>query len=326
MTGRSSWVVPAELGGQRLDLVLARLGEVSRAVARGAIDDGAVDVDGQRRSPSSRLVPGAVITARLPARSDGVVATDVPFTVRYQDNEVIVVDKPAGLVVHPGAGHRDDTLLNGLVGAYPELLAMGEANRFGIVHRLDKETSGLLVVARSAVAHEHLQRQLKERRVTRRYLALTGGRPSADSGTIDAPIGRDSRRPTRMALSQDGRPSRTSYTVIAAWEDNALLDVRLETGRTHQIRVHLSSIGTPLTGDGTYGLQGGPADPGRVWLHAGLLGFTHPVDENKVVCVTPLPPDLTASLNRLGPSASGVIPGGEPTEVLWPYGPSQQQA
>ncbi len=309
------WVVPSELAGERADRIVAVLGGIGRAEARRLVDDGAVLVDGESVSGSTRLTAGRVVAVRFPPPDDGVEPAAVPFRVVHADQDLVVVDKPAGIVVHPGAGHRDDTLLNGLVARYPELAGLGEAHRFGIVHRLDRETSGLLVVARSAAAHEALADAMRRREIERRYLALATGVFEADSGTIDAPLGRDPRRPTLITVRRDGRPARTHYAVLAAWVGVTLLDVRLETGRTHQIRVHMASIGSPLCGDAAYGKRGGPGDPGRVWLHAGRLSFEHPIRGGRREMTSRLPPDLVASLERLGPPITGQVP---PTVITRP--------
>ncbi len=304
-----TWIVPADLGGQRLDRIVAQLAGVSRALARRIVEEGNVLVEGERASPSLRVPSHRTITATVPDPDGPPAAADVPFTVLHEDPSVLVVDKPAGIVTHPGAGHRDDTLLNGLVSRYPELVELGEERRFGIVHRLDRGTSGLLVVARTAAAQQTLARALARREIERTYLAVVASVPTADSGTIDAPVGRDRRHPTRMALSRDGRPARTHYRVLAAWDAAALLEVRLETGRTHQIRVHCASIGAPVVGDDTYGTTGGAADPGRVWLHATRLSFAHPETGDRLEVTAPLPDDLTASLRGLGRPLRGALPG-----------------
>jgi 23S rRNA pseudouridine1911/1915/1917 synthase len=236
----------------------------------------------------------------------------MPLVVRYQSATVLVVEKPAGLVVHPGAGHRNDTLASVLLYHYPELAELADNHRWGLVHRLDRDTSGLLIVARTEFAHEALQAQLKAREVKRVYLALVKTALEPTTGTVEAPIGRDPEHPTRMTLRQDGRFARTHYRRIAAWDNQSLLEVRLDTGRTHQIRVHLASIGAPLVGDKTYGkrrtTQG---DPGRVWLHAAELEFDdpgEPATSSRVRVHSPLPVDLENSLQRLGTPSSGAVP------------------
>jgi 23S rRNA pseudouridine1911/1915/1917 synthase len=205
------------------------------------------------------------------------------------------------VVVHPGAGHPDHTLVNGLLARYPEIATVGDADRPGIVHRLDRDTSGLLVVARSTQAYDALVRMLADHDVDRRYLALVWGRPESARGVVDAPIGRSLHRRTRMAVREGGRTARTAYTVVESFADAgvSLLECTLETGRTHQIRVHLQAIGHPVVGDATYGGARAPLDPGRPFLHAAALGFAHPVSGERIELVEPLPPDLDGVLGRL---------------------------
>jgi 23S rRNA pseudouridine1911/1915/1917 synthase len=216
------------------------------------------------------------------------------FTVAFQDSELIVIDKGPGVVVHPGRGHREDTLSQRLA----PLLAGGEAERAGIVHRLDRDTSGLLVVARTERAHERLQRAISERRVEREYLALVEGLPPSRSGTIEAPIGRDPRVRTRMTLGGAGaREARTHFTLERALERSSLLRVRLDTGRTHQIRVHMSAIGHPVCGDPEYGTKG-LLGLERQFLHAARLAFDHPTTGERIDLCSPLPEDLRRALRR----------------------------
>jgi 23S rRNA pseudouridine1911/1915/1917 synthase len=217
-----------------------------------------------------------------------------PFTIAYEDEHVLVIDKAPGVVVHPARGHREDTLSQLLAPS----LAGGEPERAGIVHRLDRDTSGLLVVSRSEEAHRLLQQALAERRIEREYLALVEGRPPARSGTIDAPIGRDPRVRTRMAVDGSGaRAARTHFTLERALADTSLLRLRLETGRTHQIRVHLQAIGYPVCGDPEYGTAG-LLGLERQFLHATRLAFEHPLTGRRVEVRSPLPEDLEQALAR----------------------------
>jgi 23S rRNA pseudouridine1911/1915/1917 synthase len=294
--------VAAAAAGERLDQLLAApLG--SRARAQRLIDDGRVTVDGAVRPKRHRVAAGErVEVASDELRPGGVPgATDVPFAIAYEDEHLLVVDKPAGVVVHPARGHRGDTLAEALAGR----VAGGEdPARAGIVHRLDRDTSGLLVVARSETAHRSLQAQIRARTVRREYLALVEGCPPARSGTIDAPIGRDRRVRTRMSTDTDvPRVARTHFTLELALPDAALLRVVLETGRTHQIRVHLQAIGHPVAGDPEYGTPGrfGLA---RQFLHATRLAFAHPVTGAAIDVRSPLPPELADVLAGLEAEAA----------------------
>jgi 23S rRNA pseudouridine1911/1915/1917 synthase len=225
----------------------------------------------------------------------------VEFTVLHADDDVVVLVKPAGLVVHPGAGHRDGTLAGGLLHRYPEIAGVGEPMRPGIVHRLDRDTSGLMVVARSPRAYAALTAALAAREIERRYVALAWGRFDARRGTIDAPIGRSATRRTRMAVREAGKDARTGYEVTRQYEHPvcALVECRLETGRTHQIRVHLAAIDHPVVGDGTYGGDRNPLRPGRPFLHAHALALTHPTTGEHLEFSDPLPPELAAVLTAL---------------------------
>jgi len=309
VTERQRFVVPETLAGSRVDRIVAVLGEMSRAASRRLIEQGLVDVDSRVAEASIRLAAGAVVECPFPGEVGRLAAAQVPFEVVSIDDEVIVVDKPAGIVVHPGAAHQNDTLANGLIERFPELADLGDRYRWGLVHRLDRDTSGLLLVGRTAQAHTALQRALRRREVGRTYLALVYGSTDAVTGTVEAPIGRDPQHPTRMAVVPQGRPARTHYRRLAEWKGLSLLEVILETGRTHQIRVHLASIGSPLVGDRVYGRRVHPqADPGRVWLHASRLRFPHPVTGEFIEAEAALPADLAASLNRLGLPSWGDVP------------------
>ncbi|MCW2990699.1 MAG: pseudouridine synthase, RluA family [Solirubrobacterales bacterium] len=290
---------PPEAAGERLDQFLAvPLG--SRARAQRLIDEGGVLVDGVARQKRHKLRGGEVIViAEDPVA--GVVADgpQAPFTVPYEDEHLMVVDKPAGVVVHPARGNWTGTLAQALAARGA---AGGEPERPGIVHRLDRDTSGLLVVARSEAVHRALKEAIQARTVTREYLTLVEGRPPARSGTIDAPLGRDRRVRTRMSSDTDmPRDAITHFEIAEALPGTTLLRVRLETGRTHQIRAHLQAIGHPVVGDPDYGanLKGpGPFMLGRQFLHAARLAFDHPVTGERIDVESPLPPDLDAALSR----------------------------
>jgi 23S rRNA pseudouridine1911/1915/1917 synthase len=307
-------VVPVALDGERLDRVVALLADVSRNRAGATIDAGAVYVDGAVVTVRSRKVRAdeELVVSGLERQAACVPAGDgsVALAVLHEDDEFVVVDKPAGLVVHPGAGNLDGTLVNGLLARYPEMAGVGSAARPGIVHRLDLGTSGALAVARTQRAYDSLVAQLAERTVGRRYLALVWGRPEAPTGVIDAPIGRSTRDRTRMAVVGSGRPARTHYELQETRNApvTSLLRCRLETGRTHQIRVHLSAIGHPLVGDRAYGgdregLPDGVALD-RPFLHAAHLSFEHPVSRDRLTFEAPLPIDLRDLLKRLGPTVA----------------------
>jgi 23S rRNA pseudouridine1911/1915/1917 synthase len=289
--------VPAGAAGERLDQFLAAEGALgSRAQAQRAIDEGRVTVDGVPRPKRHRVAGGERIEVAPAAPRAAPAAVDVPYTVAYEDAHLLVVDKPAGVVVHPAPGHRGTTLAEALAGR----VAGGEdRGRAGIVHRLDKDTSGLLVVAKAEAVHRALQAAIRAREVRREYLALVEGCPPARSGTIDAPLGRDRRVRTRMSSdTDDPREARTHFTLERAYPDHALLRVVLETGRTHQIRAHLKAIGHPVAGDPEYGTPGS-LGLARQFLHAARLALDHPVTGKRIDVSSPLPADLAAVLARL---------------------------
>jgi 23S rRNA pseudouridine1911/1915/1917 synthase len=297
--------VPAALDGDRVDRALAFLTGWPRAAVQELVDSGAVLVDGRVVSKSYRLHEGEVVEVleEPPLESDFRPEPDpeVVVDVRYADDDVVVVDKPAGLVVHPGAGHADGTLVNGLLARFPGLESVGDPLRPGIVHRLDRDTSGLLAVARSARAYDSLVGQLAARSVERVYKALVWGRPTSPRGMIDAPIGRSGARRTRMAVRSAGKQARTEYKVVETFDRPvcSLLECTLETGRTHQIRVHLSAIGHPVVGDGTYGGSRDQIALARPFLHAATLGFDHPVTGERMRFEDGLPNELQAVLDDL---------------------------
>ena len=272
--------VPPDAAGERLDVVLAEhVG--SRTGAQRLIEAGLVTVDGEVRAKRARLEGGEVVAWEPPADEPAATPDEVPFAIAYEDDELWVVDKPAGVVVHPAPGHRGTTLAEALPGAK-------------LVHRLDRDTSGLLIVAKTDAAHRRLKDLLQRREIVREYLALVLGRPPARSGTIDAPIGRDRRHRTRMSTDTDTpREARTHFEVAEALPEATLLRVRLETGRTHQIRAHLEAIGHPVAGDPEYG-GAGAFGLQRQFLHAARLVF-----EGRDVS-SPLPDDLAAGLKRAG--------------------------
>ena len=288
--------IPAEAAGVRLDRYLAELPEIdSRSAAERLLAAGAVLVDGAARSKSHRLEGGEELQVELPARRERALEPeDVDFRVAYEDEHLLVVDKPAGVVVHPAAGQATGTLVHGLLGR----AGGGEEDRPGIVHRLDRDTSGLLVVARSEEAYRRLQELVRSRALERSYVALVRGRPRSWRGRIDAPIGRDRDEPTRRSLDTDApRDAVTHFEVAELLRGHAVLDVRLETGRTHQIRVHLAAIDLPIVGDPVYGVSDQAL--GRQFLHARALAFEHPFTGERIEVESPLPPELEAYLSGL---------------------------
>ena len=294
MSARREIAVPHEAAGERLDVFLGGpLG--SRARAQRLIDAGQVTVDGEPRPKRHRLGGGERVEVDESDPRPEPGAEEAPVRVVYEDDRLLVVDKPAGIVVHPAPGHRSGTLAQALAG---RARGGGEGWRAGIVHRLDRDTSGLLVVAKDDEAHRRLKALLQARAIRREYLALVEGRPPARSGTIDAPLGRDRRDRTRVSVQTDApRAAVTHFEVERALPRATLLRVRLETGRTHQIRAHLRAIGHPVAGDprygtrGLYGLQ-------RQFLHAARLAFAHPATGEAIEVESPLPPDLEAALER----------------------------
>jgi 23S rRNA pseudouridine1911/1915/1917 synthase len=300
-------LAPGEAAGRRLDEVVAELAGTSRAQAARWAEQGLVEVDGRPRPKAHRLRGGERLAwTPPPAPPAGEpVAEDRPLAVRYEDDRLLVVAKPAGLVVHPGPGHPTGTLVNALLGRAQTRLSAGggAADRPGIVHRLDRDTSGLLLVAKDDATHLALARELAAHRVERRYLALVQGRLPGETGTVDAPVGRHPRDRKRMAVvATGGRQAVTHWRVLEAFPAVQLVEATLETGRTHQVRVHLASLRHPLVGDRTYG-----ADPTlatrlgvpRPFLHAWRLAFTHPTTATRIDLTEPLPPDLQAVLDRL---------------------------
>jgi len=298
--------IPEVLAGERLDRVVAMLCDVPRSVAGELVDAGEVRVDGVVRTRrADRLEEGQVIALLVPDAvgvPEVVADPSIEVVVVHEDDHVVVVDKPAGLVVHPGSGNPTGTLVHGLLARYPEMADVGEPFRPGIVHRLDRETSGLLVVARTAEAHEALTDALRVRAVTRRYRTLVWGHVTEPRGQVDAPIGRSTKDPTRMAVVVGGREARTGYEVVRRFDEPVPateLVCHLETGRTHQIRVHLQAIGHPVVGDTLYGGARQTLPAHRQVLHAEHLAFAHPVTGARVEADSPLPSDLVDVFARL---------------------------
>jgi 23S rRNA pseudouridine1911/1915/1917 synthase len=302
----------AELG-ERLDAVVARRAGAPRAAVQAALRAGLVTVSGRRARPSHRLAAGEVVAGRLPARPGSELRPEaLPLVVRHSDERVLVVSKPPGLVTHPAAGHAGGTLVNALV-ALGEPLARRATDRPGIVHRLDKDTSGLLLVAKDDDAHARLVAALRARRVERRYLALVAGAMAAPTGTIDAPLGRHPRRARQRAVVAGGAPATSHYRVLGATGEVSLLEVALATGRTHQIRVHLAHVGHPVVGDPTYG-AGTAALARRLglarpFLHAYRLAWPDPGGGGRREVTDELPGDLVEALRRAGMLARAPLDG-----------------
>lgn len=297
---------PAPAG--RFDVAVAAVAEISRAHAQRLIGDGRALVNGERRRASDRLVGGELVRVELSAPPDESLEPEsIPLTVAYEDADMLIVDKPAGLVVHPSAGHGSGTLVNALLGRARDrgepLGSIAGVGRPGIVHRLDKETSGLIVIAKTDLAQAGLMRQFGERAIEKEYVALVRGAMPAPRGRIEAPIGRDPRDRQRMSVVAGGRDSVTEYEQLAEGGGYALVSLRPLTGRTHQIRAHLAYLGLPIAGDLRYGGGEGPGGLRRQFLHAVRIGLERPADGARLRAWSPLPPDLAASLE-----ASGVAP------------------
>lgn len=305
--------VPGPLAGERIDRVVAMMTGASRTRVTEWLADGLIRCnDVVITTRSRRLVEGDIVTIDVDP-DEGPVALiaepDVVVPIVYADDDLVVIDKPAGLVVHPGAGHATGTLVQGMLALYPEIAEIGEPERPGVVHRLDKDTSGLMLMARTPEAHAELSAMLAAHEVERRYLTLVWGIPESGSGLIDAPIGRSQREATKMVVSAQGKEARTRYTVLRTFTDPvpcALVECQLETGRTHQIRVHMAAIGHPVVGDDRYrGVRKGLSAP-RMVLHSAALEFDHPLRDEHLSFTSELPADLAAvvaSLRNDSPTA-----------------------
>jgi 23S rRNA pseudouridine1911/1915/1917 synthase len=305
VTDRRTLPVPEGLDGLRVDAAIARLFGVSRSVAAGIVDAGNALVDGVARKGSDKVRGGSWLDVELPPPPAPPAANPTPvegLTVLHEDDDVLVVDKPPGVAAHPSPGYDGPTVVGALLAAGHRLSVHGPAERQGIVHRLDAGTSGLMVVAKSERAYSALKDDFRERRVDKRYHALVQGRPDPLAGTIDAPIDRHPTHPYRFAVVAGGRDSVTHYETLEAFRAASLVDVRLETGRTHQIRVHFAALRHPCAGDIQYG-----ADPTlaarlhltRQWLHAVGLAFDHPADGRRLEFESPYAADLQSALDIL---------------------------
>lgn len=294
-----------ETGGERLDKILAaHLPNLTRSQVQTLIKDGAVTVDGKSVKAGVKLRGGETIRAEIPPPPPAeLVPEDIALTVLYEDDHLAVLDKPAGMVVHPGAGVEGGTLANALLARYPEIALIKGQRRQGIVHRLDKYTSGVLVIARTEPALNALMAQFQARTVEKIYVALLETRPNPPTGQINLPIERDPVSRVKMAVRRNGRPALTDYEVL---EDGfkggqALVRAHIHTGRTHQIRVHFAYIGCPVVGDTVYGYDKQRVKLNRTFLHASRLSFTHPVSGERLTCEAALPPELVRCLDALRP-------------------------
>lgn len=314
---------PAPEDAPRLDVLIARQLDISRNQAATLIANGNVLVAGRREKASYRATPGEDIAVTLPPPSEReVLGEQIPLDVRYEDDDIVVIDKAAGMVVHPAPGNWTGTLVNALKGRGEPLSSTDDPTREGIVHRLDKETSGLLLVAKTDRAHRVLGAAMSSRSISRRYATMCWGHLTDETTTVDKPIARDPRNRQRMAIVQSGKPAKTAFVRLARLDPGDLLRAHLFTGRTHQIRVHLASLGHPVIGDDTYGGGGGrrlvALPPKRHFLHAAWLMFKHPVTGEQIDIRSRLPEDLRTALIR---AADGAIPAdhGDPLELLGFY-------
>ncbi|HID54262.1 MAG TPA: RluA family pseudouridine synthase [Anaerolineae bacterium] len=295
-----------DAAGERLDKAIpTAVPELSRTQAQRLIKAGQITVDGRIVKPNLKLAGGEQITIILPpVQETELLPEDIPLDIRYEDTDMLVINKPAGMVAHPAVGHESGTLVNAVLFHCPDLAGIGGEKRPGIVHRLDKDTSGLIVVAKNESAMRHLQAQFKERTVDKRYLALVEGQMNPPEALIDAPIGRDPRQRKKMAViplhySARSRPAQTEYRTVISFDDYTLVECHLLTGRTHQIRVHLAYAGFPIVGDTVYGRRKQTIRLKRHFLHAARLTLLRPSDNTPLSLEAELPPELTAVLQQL---------------------------
>lgn len=299
-----SLIIEPEDSGQRIDVFLSKNPEIaSRNFAQNLIEKGLVLVEGKEVDKNYRLKAGQMVDVTIPPPEPTEVKPEaIPLDIKYEDNNLIVLSKPAGMVVHPAHGHATGTLVNALLAHTPELSGIGGVARPGIIHRLDKDTSGLMIIAKNDFAHQALSRELKDRKIKRTYLALVHGRFKEKEGTVDAPIGRSPKFRQKMAvMGVAAREAVSHYHVLATYNNYSLVSVSLETGRTHQIRVHMKYINHPVVGDQLYGSGKSKRDLGlnRQFLHACKLEFTHPRTGKRMVFEDKLPPDLQEVLDKL---------------------------
>ncbi|MBQ7036125.1 MAG: RluA family pseudouridine synthase [Clostridia bacterium] len=287
---------------ERIDKAVASVHtELSRSYIKQLIEDGNVTVSGKTVRPGYKIRKGDKVEVIIPPpKTLETVAQDIPLSIVYEDDSVLVINKPAGMVVHPAAGNYEDTLVNALLHHCGDSLsAIGGVMRPGIVHRIDKDTTGLLIVAKGDKAHQSLSGQLKTRTLSRKYFALVHGNVKEDTGTVDAPLGRDTRDRKKMAVTKGGREAVTHFTVLERFGQYTLVKCKLQTGRTHQIRVHMRHIGHPIVGDKTYGVKKEPFALSGQLLHAGEIGFIHPETETEMTFSAPLPEVFERVLDNL---------------------------
>ncbi len=296
-----TFTVAEEQKGERLDkVVLLYTLHLSRAKAQRLIVAGAVTVNGYPSKSSYRVEPGDQVAVTLPEEPNSTVRPEpIPLDVVYEDDHLLVVNKPSGMVVHPAPGHPGGTLVNAVLAHSPQVAGVGQPDRAGLIHRLDKETSGLIVIAKNEAALVAMQRQFKDRNVDKTYLALVEGQVQPREGIIDVPLGRDQRHRQKMAVAREGKEARTMYRVVETFDHHTLLEVHPYTGRMHQVRVHLAWLGYPVVGDAVYGRRRQRLLQERHFLHAAQLCFTHPATSEKVTFQAPLPVELSVVLEHL---------------------------
>ena len=290
--------------GLRLDVVLAETTKPleSRANIQRSIRAGLISIDGITTTRSStKVISGQIIRVKPPKDylAPAITPSELSLNIVFEDDDIAIIDKPSGMVVHSGAGHLTDTMANAAVTRWPKISSVGDTDRPGIVHRLDRDTSGLLIIALNPTAYNNLTLMIKKHEIERIYTALVHGHPKSSTGTIDAPIGRDPHHRTRQAVNAGGRPALTHYEVIREIGQFSFIKVRLETGRMHQIRVHMTAIGHPIVGDQTYGKRQGIANLRRQFLHASKLTFNHPISSEKISVTSKLPDDLQSAISSM---------------------------
>lgn len=294
--------VTDEIAGQRLDKVLTdKLDDYSRMQVQQLIKNGLVMVNERERKASHKLEIGEMVVAQIPPEEEAgeIEAQNIPLEVLYEDEYIAVINKPAGLVVHPGFGNTEGTMVNALLSRWPQVRHVGHPERAGVVHRLDKETSGVILVALTPKAQYNLMRQFEERTVKKIYWTLVDRRPDTSIGRIHAPIGRDPQQRKKMAVVKHGREAITNFRVMQNYQEHALIEIHLETGRTHQIRVHMAFVGCPVVGDTIYGFRKPSLKIGRMFLHAKSIAFRHPITNAEMAFETELPTELQQTLDKL---------------------------